>query len=133
MNTGSRWAGWVSFASIVMIVLGALDVIFGLVAILNRQYYVQSGPQVIVFDVTTWGWIAVLWGIVLAFAGYSLFRSEPWARWFTIVAGTVALFLQLGFLGSSGSPLVSLVVLALIAIVLYVLLVRWDEVKDEGF
>jgi uncharacterized phage infection (PIP) family protein YhgE len=133
MNTGSRWAGWVSFASIVMMVVGALDAIAGLVAILQRHYYVQSGPQVIVFDVKTWGWLTVLWGIVLGFAGYSLLRSEPWARWFTIVAGMVALFLQLGFLGSSDYPLISLVILALIAIVLYVLLARWDEVKDEGF
>ena len=133
MNTGSRWAGWVSFASILMLVIGALDVIEGLVAILQREYYVQSGPHVLVFDVKTWGWVTLLWGVVLMFAGWSLFRSEPWARWFTIVAGTLTFFLQLGFVGSSDYPLISLVILVLNAVVLYVLLVRWDEVKDEGF
>jgi hypothetical protein len=133
MNTGSRWAGWVSFASILMMVVGALNVIEGLIAILNRDYYYESGPQVLVFDVNGWGWVTVLWGVVLVYAGWSLLRSVPWARWFTIVVGTLTFFLQLGFVGSSDFPLISLVVLVLNAIVLYVLLVRWDEVEAEGF
>jgi hypothetical protein len=133
MNTGSRWAGWVSFASIAMMVVGALDAIEGLVAILQREYYVQTKTQTLVFDITTWGWVTLAWGVVLVFAGFSLFRSAPWARWFTIVAGTLTFFLQLGFVGSSDYPLISVVILVLNGIVLYVLLVRWDEVKDEGF
>jgi hypothetical protein len=133
MNTGSRWAGWVTFASILMMVIGALDAIEGLVAILQREYYVQTDAQLIVFNVKTWGWVTLLWGLVLVFAGWSLLRSEPWARWFTIVAGTLTFFLQLGFLGSSGYPLIALVILVLNGIVLYVLLARWDEVEAEGF
>jgi hypothetical protein len=133
MNTGSRWAGWVSFASILMMVIGVLGVIEGLVAILQREYYVQTKTELLAFDVRTWGWITLVWGLLLVFAGYSLLRSAPWARWFTIVAGTLTFFEQLGFLGSSDYPLISLVILALNMVVLYVLLVRWDEVKDEGF
>jgi hypothetical protein len=133
MNTGSRWAGWVSFASIAMMVVGALDAIEGLVAILQREYYVQTKTQTVVFDIRTWGWVSLAWGVLLVFAGFSLLRSAPWARWFTIVAGTLTFFLQLGFVGSSSYPLISLVILVLNGIVLYVLLVRWDEVKDEGF
>jgi hypothetical protein len=133
MNTGSRWAGWVSFASIAMMVVGALDAIEGLVAILQREYYVQTKTQTVVFDIRTWGWVSLALGVLLVFAGFSLLRSAPWARWFTIVAGTLTFFLQLGFVGSSSYPLISLVILVLNGIVLYVLLVRWDEVKDEGF
>jgi hypothetical protein len=133
MNTGSRWAGWISFASIAMMVIGALAAIEGLVAIVQREYYVTSGPHVLVYDVRTWGWITLIWGLLLAYAGYSLLRSAPWARWFAIVVVTLNFFEQLLFLGSSDYPLITLVIVALNAVVLYVLLVRWDEVKDEGF
>ena len=133
MNTGSRFAGWVSFASIVMMLIGALDAIEGLVAILQHEYYTQTKTELVVFNIRTWGWVSLAWGILLVFAGYSLLRSRPWARWFTIVAGTLTFFEQLGFVGSSDYPLIAVVILALNAMVLYVLLVRWEEVKDEGF
>jgi predicted membrane metal-binding protein len=80
-----------------------------------------------VFDTTTWGWIMMIWGIVVGCAGFGLLAGSSWARWFAIVVGSLNFIVQLGFVGSSQYPLWALTALALNAIVLYAITVRWGE------
>jgi hypothetical protein len=113
-----------------MIIIAGLDFFEGLIAIIRDQYYVLTPSQIIVFDVTTWGWITLIWGIVLFCAGLGLLSGASWARWFTIVVGSLNFIVQLGFLGSSQYPLWALTVLTLTVIVLYALIVHWDDVRE---
>jgi hypothetical protein len=129
MQPESRWTGWIGFAGVLMIIVGALDAVEGLIAVIRGQYYVLTSNQIIVFDVKTWGWLTLIWGIVIAFAGWSLISRASWARWFTIVVGSVNVIGQLSFLGSAQYPLWALTVLALTIVVLYALIVRWGEVE----
>ncbi|HEY1368875.1 MAG TPA: hypothetical protein VGF23_17265 [Gaiellaceae bacterium] len=126
-----RWTGWVAFAGWLMIVIGIIDFFEGLIAVIRKQYYVLTSNQIIVFNVTTWGWITMILGIVIAFAGWGLLTRATWARWFTIVAATLGLIAQLGFLGSATYPLWSLAVLAFTVVVLYALIVRWHDVEPS--
>jgi hypothetical protein len=126
------WAGWVAFAALLMVVMGFLDFLQGLIAIVRDDYYVLTPEQIIVFDLTTWGWIMMIWGIVVSVAGYGLVTGASWARWFTIFAATVNLVIQLSFVGASQYPLWALVVLTLNVLVLYALIVRWSDVKEEA-
>ena len=48
-------AGWIFFAAVMMLIVGALDLIEGLIAVIRDKYYVLAPDQVIVFDTTTWG------------------------------------------------------------------------------
>ena len=48
-----------------------------MIAIIRDQYYVLAPNQIIVFDVTTWGWITLIWGIVVALAGFGLLSGAP--------------------------------------------------------
>src|SRR5262245_18797518 len=114
-----------------MIVIGLLDFFEGLIAVIRKQYYVLTPNQVIVFDVKTWGWVTLILGIVIAFAGWGLLTRATWARWFTIVAASLNLIAQLGFLGSAAYPLWALTVVAFTILVLYVLIVRWEEVAEQ--
>jgi hypothetical protein len=123
------WAGWIGFAGWLMVIMGGLDFFEGLIAIIRDKYYVLTPNQIIVFDVTTWGWITLIWGVVLVFAGIALLSGAGWARWFTIVAGSLNFFVQLGFVGSSQFPLWALTVLALNVVVLYGLIVHWDDAR----
>ena len=129
MADENRWSGWVSFASWLMITIGALSFIEGLVAVIRKNYYVLTPDQIIVFNVKTWGWILLIWGIVLVLAGLALLSRAGWARWFAIVVGTLNIIAQLGFVGSAQYPLWALAVLALTVVMLYALIVRWDEAK----
>jgi hypothetical protein len=77
--------------------------------------------------VTTWGWITLAWGIILALAGVGLLSAASWARWFAIVVASLGFIVQLGFLGASPYPVWTLTVLGLTLVVLYALIVRWEE------
>jgi len=103
MAGSETWAGWVRFAGILMLIIAVVDVFQGLIAIIRSEYYVLTPNQIIVFDTTTWGWITMIWGIVVACAAFGLLSGATWARWFTIVVGSLNFFVQLGFLGSAAA------------------------------
>jgi hypothetical protein len=127
--SSTRWTGWIGFAGLLMIVVGSLEFFEGLIAVVRDKYYILGPEQIIIFDMTTWGWLTMLWGIIVAFAGWGLLARAGWARWFTIVVGTVNILGQLAWLGSAAYPLWALTVLTLSIVILYALIVRWDEVE----
>ena len=129
---GNRWTGWVVFAGWLMLLIGMLDFFEGLIAIIRGQYYVLTSSQVVVFDVKTWGWITLLWGIVVGLTGLALLGGAGWARWVTIIVATFTFIAQLGFVGSAQYPLWALTVLILTGVVLYALIVRWDEATQPA-
>jgi hypothetical protein len=125
------WTGWVAFAAIFMVIIGSLDFFQGLIAVIRDKYYVLTPSQIIVFDLTTWGWIMIIWGAILALAGIALGSGASWARWFTIVAGSANFLVELGFVGNAQYTLWALTVVAMNVLVLYALIVRWGAVKEE--
>ena len=57
-------AGLTVFAAVLMIMVGVFHAAQGLVAIVNDTFYVVGEEYVFQFDVTTWGWIHLLLGIL---------------------------------------------------------------------
>ena len=129
MARSNAWSGWVGFAGLLMIVIGGLDFFEGLIAVIRGQYYVLTANQIVVFDVSTWGWIMMVWGAIVVLAGMGLLSGAGWARWFTIIVAGLNIFIQLGFVGSSQYPLWALTVLALNVIVFFALTARWSEAR----
>jgi hypothetical protein len=129
-DLSSAWTGWVGFAAIMLALIGSITFFEGLVAIIRDEYYVVTGQQVLVFDLTTWGWIMLFWGVLLFIAGLGLAAKAGWARWFTIVVVFLNLLAQLGFLGNTQYPLWTLVIIGLEIVVLFALTARWGEVHQ---
>jgi hypothetical protein len=127
MAGSETWAGWIRLGAILILIISMLEFFEGLIAIIRDDYYVLRPDQIVVVDLTTWGWLTLIWSIVLAVIGFSLLAAATWARWAAIVVGGVNFFAQLGFLGSAQYPLWALTVLALNVVVLYALIVKWDE------
>ena len=130
MNSKSM-AGWIGFAAIVLVIVGGIDFFQGLIAVFEDEYFVPTGSGFLVFDLTAWGWVMMIWGVLLILAGLGLVGGQGWARWFAIVVVSVNFIAQLGFLGNSQTPIWSLTVIALNVIVLYALTARWSESADE--
>ena len=126
MNTRSM-AGWIGFAGILMVILGGISVFEGLIALIRDNYYVVTPSGYLLFDVTGWGWIMLVWGVVLALVGLGLLNGASWARWVSIVLVSVNVFGQLGFLGNTNDTAVAADPLTLNIIILYALIVRWQE------
>jgi hypothetical protein len=120
-------AGWIGFAGMLMLIIGAIDITQGFIALFEDEYFVVTQSGFLAVDITAWGWALIIWGAILVLAGFSLISGQSWARWFTIVAVALNVFAQLGFLGNSQYPLWALTALTLNIIVLYALTARWDE------
>ncbi len=130
MNSKSM-AGWIGFAGLVMLILGGINFFQGLIAVFEDDYYVVTQSGYLVFDVSTWGWILMAWGLLLVLVGIGLIGAMGWARWFAIFLVSLNFFVQLGFLGNSNYPLWALTTLALNVVVLFALTVRWDESRAD--
>jgi len=130
-SAGSAWTGWIAFAGIFMIVIGAIDFFQGLIAVIRGGYFARATPdQIIIFDSTGWGVIMILWGGALLLAGMAVLSGRAWGRWFAIVAASLNLIIQLLWVGSSNYPLWALAGIALSIVVLYALIVRWHDVVE---
>jgi hypothetical protein len=130
MSKGSM-AGWIGFAGIVMLIIGFIDFFQGLIALFKDDYYVVTTSGYLAINLTGWGWVMIVWGVVLVLAGLALLNGSSWARWFTILVVALNVFAQLGFLGNSQYPLWALTALTLNIIVLYALTARWDESQAD--
>jgi hypothetical protein len=89
----SGWAvGWAGFAGVMLIIIGVFDVIQGLVALFNDEFFVITQEWVFEFDITAWGWIQLILGIVLIASGVGIFSGNVAARTVgVIVAGLAAI------------------------------------------
>jgi hypothetical protein len=76
----SGWAvGGITFAGVMMILIGTFQAIAGLVAIIDDNFYVVGQNYTFDIDTTAWGWIHLLLGVVILLAGFYLFRGAAWA------------------------------------------------------
>ena len=82
-------AGYV-FAGVIMIMVGCFQAIVGLAAIFEDEFFVVSPNYVFEVDTTTWGWIHLLLGLLVAFAGYALFAAKTWARVVGVTLATLS-------------------------------------------
>jgi hypothetical protein len=76
----SGWAaGGVVFAATVLILIGIFQAIAGLVAIIDDDFYVVTRNYTFDLDVSAWGWIHLVVGILLVCVGFALFARSTWA------------------------------------------------------
>jgi len=127
----SGWVGWVFFAAVFMIINGALEIIQGLAAIVkDKSYFVAGGDNgVVVFNLRTWGWIHLVFGIVLVLVGLSLMRGATWARVAGVVVVGINMIGQFSFLGAY--PGWAIVALAIDAFILYAIIVHGREARPD--
>ncbi|MFG3438871.1 hypothetical protein ACGF0J_16635 [Nonomuraea sp. NPDC047897] len=122
------WVGWVWFAGIILILSGLFNAISGLNAIFHRDVYVQTAGSLLVLDVTGWGWIHLLFGVLLIATGIAVSMGQTWARAVAVVLVMLNALTQLTWI--SVNPWWSLAVIAVDVLVLYALIVHGSEAKE---
>ena len=76
----SRWAmSGITFAASMLIVIGSFQILAGLAAIINDEFFIKTKHYAFNLDVTTWGWIHLILGILLIVTGSALFANRTWA------------------------------------------------------
>jgi hypothetical protein len=122
------WTGWVVFASIMLVVVGGINVIQGLAALFNDSIFVvRSDDQLLVADFDTWGVALLVFGAAQAAAGWGLNSGHGWARVTAIIVASISILGQTLFL--SAYPIWSVMIIALDVIVIFALTARWAEAR----
>jgi hypothetical protein len=117
------WAmSFVLFAAIMMIMIGTFQAFDGLVAIFEDEFYAVTPNYILSFDVTTWGWIHLILGIVVVFAGVALLSGATWARIVGIIMAMMSAIANFAFIPYY--PIWSLAIIALNIAVIWALTVH---------
>jgi hypothetical protein len=87
----SGWAvGGIAFAGTIMIILGIFQAIEGLAAIFDDQFYVVTQNYAFDLDVTAWGWVHLILGVLLVIVGFGLLGRSTWAGVTAIVLAALS-------------------------------------------
>ncbi|HEY5856060.1 MAG TPA: hypothetical protein VIW24_19005 [Aldersonia sp.] len=110
-TTGAVAAGTSIASAVILVTIGALQVLQGIAAIAKDEVFVVGIEYVYKFDLTAWGWIHLILGVVVILVGIGLFTGATWAR----IGGVVALALTIlaNFLWIPYYPWWSVTVIAL--------------------
>ncbi|MFG3040483.1 hypothetical protein ACGFYZ_26680 [Streptomyces sp. NPDC048330] len=125
---GGLAGGGTVFAAVLLTLSGVLAVLQGISAIAEDDVYARVGSYVFEFDLTTWGWIHLVLGIVVALTGVGLFLRANWAR----AAGVCLAGLSMiaAFLWLPYQPWWAIVLLTMNAFVIWALCASWTRAAD---
>jgi hypothetical protein len=121
------WGGWISFAGVIMIIAGVLNFIYGLIAAVNDDWVVFGHRANVAIDLTTWGWIHMAVGVVVALAGAFLFTGNILARTVGVLVASASLVAN--FLWLPVYPIWSLIVITMDVLVIWALIAHGSEMK----
>jgi hypothetical protein len=111
--------GFTVFAGVMMIMAGGFQALTGIVAIFENEFYATTRNYILKFDVTTWGWIHLLLGLLVLFAGFAVLSGQTWGRTIGIILAALSALANFAFIPYY--PVWSLVIIALDVFVIWAL------------
>jgi hypothetical protein len=130
--------GFTYFAVAMMFLIGSFHLIAGLTGIFENEIYSvvpavgteQSGDAYFLqFDVTTWGWIHAIAGVVVLIAGFALLSGAVWARTIGVILAGISAIANFAWL--PWYPIWSIVMIAVSVTVIWALTVHGRDVTME--
>jgi hypothetical protein len=117
-GTGRRVEGHglLIFASVLLMVLGLFNLLDGIAAVARSHVFIANAHYV-VGDLRTWGWIALISGVLQVLAGIGVLTGNQVARWFGVAVVGLNAFAQFFFIPAY--PFWSLTIIALDIVSLY--------------
>jgi len=120
--------GFTFFAAVMMWWMGFFHAIEGLVAIFNDNVFVRAPNYIFRFDLTTWGWIHLILGIVVFFAAFGVMTGALWGRIVGIAMAVVSALANFAFVPYY--PVWSLMLIAVNIIVIWALTVHGRDIAE---
>jgi hypothetical protein len=118
VRRGSPWAsGPIMVAGAIMVIAGIWQIFIGTALLVHDKIYVGTPRYLYEFDLTVWGWIQLLTGVLSVTVGYAALRALTWARILGI--GLAAFSMVIQFMFIPHYPIWSVLVIALDAVVVY--------------
>ncbi|MDI1459745.1 hypothetical protein QEZ54_02070 [Catellatospora sp. KI3] len=114
-------SGWLSFAGLLILLLGVFNVVEGVFALFNDKYVGYAAGEFYLFDRTGWGWVHIILGVIQIVVGSGIMAGKTWAR--GVGVGLAALTALIQMLYLPVFPWWSLINIALCVLVIYALIV----------
>ncbi len=107
------------FAGVLMVVSGVFGILEGIVAVANDEVYQRFGDYTFRFDLTAWGWIHIIVGVLVLGAGAAILKGSEAGR----IAGIVltCLYVILHFMWLPYQPLWSIIAIGIGVFVIWAL------------
>jgi hypothetical protein len=129
-DEGTAWTGWVVFGGAMLIMMGAFQIVQGLVALFDDGFYaVNSNGLVLDVDYNAWGWVHIVIGLVGVLVGIGLLVGNLAARMAGVGIAFLSALVNLVFI--SAYPVWSVMVIVLDVIVIYAIIVHGRELKKS--
>jgi hypothetical protein len=124
-----RGVGRAVFAAILLLIAGTLNIIYGIAAIGDANFYADS-TRYVFSNLSTWGWITLILGVIQLTAGFSLFAGGIYGRVIGIAAASLGAIGALLAVGGA-NPFWALGIFALCVIVIHGLVVYGEPEPGE--
>ena len=125
-----RGAGRVVFAAIVLLIVGTLNIIYGIGALDDANYFVND-TRFVLDNLNTLGWVLIILGVIQLTGGFSLMAGNTYGRVIGIIGGSIGAIGALLSIGQS-NPWWSLAVFALCVYVVHGLIVFGKDERAAG-
>jgi hypothetical protein len=124
-----RGAGRVVFAATMLLIVGFLNIIYGIGALDDANIFVND-TRFILNNLNTLGWVLIILGVIQLTGGFSLMSGNPYGRVLGIVGGSLGAIGALLSIGS-GNPWWSLAVFALCIYIVHGIIVFGEDERAE--
>lgn len=122
------WTGWIAFAGVMMILGGALNLFYGIIAAVNDDWAVWTNRAVVYLDISAWGWVHIIVGLIVLLSGFGVFSGNILARTVGVVIAGISLVVNFLFLPAY--PIWSIIVITIDALVIWALTAHGGEMRE---
>ncbi|AWK10251.1 hypothetical protein SSP531S_21880 [Streptomyces spongiicola] len=91
-------AGGTLFAGVLMLVIGVISILEGIAGIVEDEVYLRVGGYVFSWNLTAWGWVHLVLGILVAVTGLGILRGMEWSRYLGVALASLNIIVQFLFL-----------------------------------
>jgi hypothetical protein len=120
-----RGTGRATFAAILLLIAGTLNIIYGIGALDSANIFVND-TRYIFTDLNTMGWVLIVLGLIQLTGGFSLMAGNTYGRVIGIIGGTLGAIGALLSIGGQ-NPWWSLAVFFLCVWIVYGIMVLGDD------
>jgi hypothetical protein len=127
-NQRTGWTGWITFAGVMMILAGSLNLLYGIIAAVNDEWVVFTNRANVYLDISEWGWVHIIVGAVVLISGLGLFSGNILARTIAVVVASISLLVNFFFIPVY--PLWAITVIVIDILVIWAVTAHGREMRE---